>query len=276
MDCDVPEIAYYEYYDYQQSEGVKFTSASGKNYECVYYVYTPKDIEADENTQVIVWVTHGGGVADEERAIALNHAASWGTEAIFVIPWSDRPEAVCACIEDAKEKLEGKGNFDALSGQGTSSGGRAIIRAALESVDPEEDYSFRFKNVIAYDPVQESYTTNITGNTEGLKALAEQDTVIFFQTDTDHGGHSGGSGSFCNDYARVYSELGGTSIVAEIFSGSHEKKFIKPLQHNSIAWAGGLGELIEDECYGNYWFYYHDGEKIPSKLETATLLLHTD
>ncbi len=276
MDCEVPEIAYYEYYDYEESEDIIFTSESGRTYDCVYYLYTPKNIEADENTPVIVWVTHGGGVADEERAIALNYAASWDTQAIFVIPWSDKPAAVCECIEDAKKKLKGKGNFDAISGQGTSSGGRAIIRAALESVNPDADYSFRFKNVIAYDPVQETHVTNITGNKAGMKALAEQHTVLFFQTDTDHSGRHGGSGGFCNDYAKIYSEHGGIGIVAEIFSGNHEKKFLKPIQHNSIAWASGQGELIEDEHYKNYWYYYSDGEKITSKAEIATSLLQSD
>ena len=51
MDCDIP---YYEYYDYQLSNYVTFTSDSGNEHECVYYLYTPKDGEMDENTPVIV------------------------------------------------------------------------------------------------------------------------------------------------------------------------------------------------------------------------------
>jgi len=276
MDCDVPEIAYYEYYDYEKSDKISFVSDSGKYHECDYYIFTPMDAELDEDTPVIVWVTHGGGTADEERAIALNNAASHSTDAIFVIPQTDRPDGVCLCIEDAKEKLDGKGNFNAISGHGTSSGGRAIVRAALESVSAEADYSFRFANVCAYDPVKETSGSNITGNVEGLKALAEQYTVIFFQTDTDHTGHHGGSGGFCNEYARVYSEYGGIALVAEIHSGNHERKFIKPLMHNSINWAIGKGPLLEDEHYQNNWFYYSDAEKIPANVVIATTLIQSD
>ena len=142
MTCDVADIAYFEFYDYQQSQDIPYISSSGKNYECMYYSYWPKDMELTEDTPVIAYVTHGGGVADEERATALNHAASFGTEALFIVPWTDRPEAVCAAIEAAKADYAGKGDFDNISIQGTSSGGRAIIRAAQKSVDPEEDYSF--------------------------------------------------------------------------------------------------------------------------------------
>lgn len=245
------------------------------------YIYNDDDAESaheeiDGDTPVIAWVTHGGGVADEERALALNCASNQNTEAIFVVPWTDKPEGVCACLEDAKVRLDGKGNFDAISGHGTSSGGRAMIRAALESVNPDKDYSFRFKNVCAYDPTEETHTTNITGNTEGLKALAEQYTVLFFQTDTDHSGHHYGSGSFCNDYARIYSELGGIGIVAEIYSGNHEAKFTKPLTHNCINWAIGEGPLQEDDSYRNYWYYYSDGEKKATNVGIATTLIQSD
>lgn len=272
MTCDVADIAYYEFYDYYESEKVPFTSASGNDYECSYFVFSPKGAELTEDTPVIAYVTHGGGVADEERAIALNHAASFGTEAIFVVPWTDRPEGVCACIEAAKAALD-VGDFDNISIHGTSSGARAIIRAAQESVDPEENYSFRFANIIAYDPINETTSTNITGNTEALKALAEKGTVLFIQTDTDHSGHSNGTGAFCNYIAQVYSQYGGTAIIAEIHSGSHEKKFIKPISHNSISWGAGIGELLEDEHYSNDWYYYLDGAKTLCDLEKADELL---
>ena len=273
MTCDVADIAYYEFYDYQQSDYVPYVSASGKNYECIYHLYSPKGMELTEDTPVIAYVTHGGGVADYERATALNHAASFGTEAIFVVPWTDRPEGVCAAIEAAKRDLEGIGDFDNISIQGTSSGARAIIRAAQKSVDPAEDYSFRFANIISYDPINETHTTNITGNTDALKALAEEGTVLFIQTDTDHSGHSSGTGAFCNYIAEVYSDHGGTSVIAEIHSGSHEKKFTKPIAHNSIAWGAGTGDIIEDEHYANDWYYYLDGAKTLCDAEKATELL---
>lgn len=274
MDYD---IAYYEYYDCAESDHVVYTSESGNEHYCVYYIYTPKDAEIDESTPVIVHVTHGGGVADEERAFALNCAANQDTEAIFIVPWTDRPDAVCAAVEDAKSRLNGKGNFDALCGEGTSSGGRAIIRIALESVNPEQDYSFRFASICAYDPTEETNDTRISGRTEDLRRLAEKGTILFIQTDSDHTGHHGGSGGFCNRYARAYSEAGGTAIIAEIRnSARHERKFTKPLTHNSINWAIGRGMLEEDEYFGNDWFYYRNGEKIPSTLEEVTDLLQPD
>lgn len=272
LSCDMPDVAYYEYYDYSMSDYISFQSESGKDYECVYYLYTPKDAQLDENSPVIVWVTHGGGVADTERAIALNSAASHDTEAIFVVPWTDRPDGVCAAIEKAKSDLGGIGNFDAVTIQGTSSGGRAIVRAALHGASSEKGYSFRFSNVIAYDPAEETYNCNISGNTEGLKALAEKGTVLFFQTDDDHSGN-GGTGLSCNHYSKVYSEFGGTAIVAEINSGNHEAKFTKPLAHNSISWGAGLGPLLEDEHYKNQWYYYKDGEKIASSLEEVNKIM---
>jgi len=273
MTCDVSDIAYYEFYNFEQGDSVAFSSDSGNNYECEYYICTPMDTELTADTPVIAYVTHGGGVADEERAIALNHAAKFGVEAIFVIPWTDRPEGVCACIEAAKARLGGKGDFDNISIHGTSSGARAIIRAAQESVDASEDYSFRFANIIAYDPINETTSTNITGNTEALEALAEKGTVLFIQTDTDHTGHHNGTGFFCNYIAEVYSKHGGTAIIAEIHSGSHERKFLKPLGHNSISWAIGEGPLLEDEHYQNDWFYYLDGAKTLCDLEKANALL---
>lgn len=263
------DIAYYEYYDCEVYDHISFISESGKQEECTYYLYFPKDAELDETTPVIAYTTHGGGVAEEERAMALNWAAGQDTEAIFVIPYTDRPEAVCASIEDARVGLNGKGNFDAISAQGTSSGGRAIIRAALKSVDADEDYGFRIANIIAYDPAEESDTDNITGQTSAMRALAEQGTVLFIQTDSS----SHGSNPFCSRYAQIFSELGGTAVVAELDSASHEGKFIKPMTHNSMNWAIGKGELIEDEDYRNCWYYYLDGIKFDSSLAEATELL---
>lgn len=266
MDCD---IAYYEYYDCEVHSHIDFVTESGKDADCTYYLYFPKDTEIDEDTPVIAYTTHGGGVAEDERALALTWAANQDTKAIFVIPYSDKPGAVCASLEDARTVLNGKGNFDAVSGQGTSSGGRAMIRAALKSVYPDSNYSFRFGNIIAYDPAEQSEYTNITEQTEALRALADQGTVLFIQTDSS----SHGSNPFCNHYAQLYSELGGTSVVAEITSASHEGKFIKPMTHNSMNWAIGLGELLEDDDYQNTWYYYQDGEKIPASLEEATALV---
>lgn len=272
MDCDIP---YYEYYDCQTVDHVSFASESGHTQECVYYLFFPRDEELDAETPVVAYVTHGGGVAEEERAYALDKAANQDTGAIFVIPYTDRPDAVCACIDDARIRLDGKGNFDAISGQGTSSGGRAILQVALESVRPGAAYGFRFANVCAYDPAQESDTANITGKTGALRSLAEQGTVFFIQTDTDTENH-GGSGLYCNRYARVYSDYGGIAIVAEIDSVSHEGKFTKPLTHNSINWAIGKGLLEEDEGYQNNWYYYRDFIKHPCTLEEATRLLRPD
>ncbi|MBR1566739.1 MAG: hypothetical protein IJ649_08245 [Oscillospiraceae bacterium] len=265
-------MAYYEYYDCEVYNHISFTSASGKEEKCTYYLYFPKGTETDETTPVVAYVTHGGGVAEEERANALHWAAGQDTEAIFVIPYTDKPEAVCASIEDAKDRLNGKGDFDAVSAHGTSSGGRAVIRAALKSTDKDTDYSFRFANVIAYDPAEESETANITGQTEAMRALAQQGTILFIVTDT---GHAGGSGDYCNRYAQCYSALGGTSIVAEMDSASHEGKFIKPLTHNSINWAIGRGTLLEDDTYENTWYYYQDGVKYGTTLAAATELLQS-
>ena len=273
MDCDIP---YYEYYDYQISDHVTFISDSGNEHECVYYLYTPKDGEMDENTPVIVYVTHGGGMVDEERGYALNCAAEQDTEAIIVSPTMDRPDGICASIEDAKRVLDGKGDFDNVSVHGTSSGGRAVIRAALKSVDADENYGFRIRTICAYDPAKESKDAMITTYTDELTALAKQGTVFFIQTDQDLTGHHGGSGGFCNAYARLYSEHGGTAIVAQMYGADHEGKFQKPLTHNSLNWIAGLGELVEDERYQNDWFYYKDGEKIPTTLEEATEILHRE
>ena len=267
MDYD---IAYYEYYDCEVHDHISFTSESGKQEECAYYLYFPKDTELDESTPVITYITHGGGVAEEERATVLSWAGEQDTEAIFVVPYTDRPEAICASLEDARVQLNGKGKFDAVSGHGTSSGGRAIIRAALKSASADEDYHFRFANVVAYDPAAESRLAKITGQTAALRSLADQGTVLFIQTDT---GRDDGSGTFCNRYARVYSSLGGTAIIAEIDSASHEGKFIKPLTHNSLNWAIGRGSLLEDEGYRNAWYEYRDGVKLESTLKEATELL---
>ena len=267
------DIAYYEYYDCEMVDHVSFASESGHEQECFYYYYIPKDGEIDETTPVVAYVTHGGGTAEDERALALHKAASQDTRAIFVIPYTDRPDAVCASIEDARSRLNGKGNFAAISGHGTSSGGRAIMQAAVESVNPDADYGFRFANIFAYDPAEQTDTTNIREQSDALRRLAEQGTVFFIQTDTDSEGH-GGSGAICNRYARAYSEAGGTAIVAEIESASHENKFIMPLTHNSINWAIGRGQLIEDEVYRNNWYYYLDNIKHPSSLEEAGHILH--
>ena len=269
MDFDV---AYYEYYDCEVYDHISFTSVSGKEEECTYYLYIPKDAETDDTTPVVVYITHGGGVAEEERANALHWAAGQDTEAIFVVPYTDKPEAVCASIEDAKDRLNGKGDFDAVSAHGTSSGGRAIIRAALKSTDKDADYSFRFANVIAYDPANESETANITDQTEAMRALARQGTVLFIETDT---GREGGSGDYCNRYARCYSVLGGSAIVAEMDSVSHEAKFIDPLTYNSINWAIGRGPLLEDDTYENTWYYYQDGIRYDTTLAAATELLQS-
>ena len=269
MDFDV---AYYEYYDCEVYDHISYISESGKEEECVYYLYIPKEANIDDTTPVVAYITHGGGVAEEERANALHWAAGQDTEAIFVVPYTDRPDAVCASIEDACVRLNGKGNFDAISGHGTSSGGRAIIRAALKSTDKDADYSFRFANVIAYDPAQESEITNITGQTEALRALAQQGTIWFIQTDT---GHNGGSGDYCRRYAQAFSVLGGTVITAEMDSASHEEKFIKPLTHNSINWAIGRGPLREDDTYENAWYVYLDGIKFDASLAEATELLQS-
>ena len=47
-----------------------------------------------------------------------------------------------------------------------------------------------------------------------------------------------------------------------------------PLTHNSINWAIGRGQLIEDEVYRNNWYYYLDNIKHPSSLEEARHILH--
>ena len=277
MNCDAAyqEIAYYEYCDCEVSDHVVFTSDSGHVHQCVYYVYTPKDMEPDESTPVIAYVSHGGGVAEEEIIFALDAAAGWRVRAIIVNPRSDRADAVCTALEDAKAKSGGKGNFDAISIQGTSSGARAIIRIAQESVRPDRDYSFRFANICSYDPAQEGTAdfARISGRPEAMKALAEKGTVLFLQTDSDSAGRRSGSGKICNEYARMYSEAGGTAILAEINTSSHEGKFTKPLTHNSINWAIGRGMLIEDEYYQNAWYYYRDGEKIPATPEEATRMM---
>lgn len=161
----------------------------------LYYYYIPKDGEIDETTPVVAYVTHGGGTSEDERAFALHKAAGQDTRAIFVIPCTDRPDAVCASIEDVRYRLNGKGNFAAISGHGTSSGGRAIMQAAVESVNPNADYGFRFANVFAYDPAEQTDTTNIREQSDALRRLAEQGTVFFIQTDTDSEGH-GGSGAY--------------------------------------------------------------------------------
>ena len=271
MDCDV---AYYEFYNVEQNGPVTFTSDTGHTHECYYYIYTPIDGEIDESTPVVVYVTHGGGTADEERAIALGWAAGFETRAIIISPSSDRPDAVCAVLEDAKRRLSGCGDFDAVSAHGTSSGGRAVIRAALKSVDPTAGYSFRFSNVFAYDPARESADASITDQTEWMRLLAQQGVVLFFQTDTDTNARHGGSGWLCNQYAETYSNVGGTAIVAEISSGDHEAKFIKPLSHNSMNWAIGRGMLKEDEHYQNSWYYYQDGVKYACSLADADRLLN--
>ena len=271
LECDV---AYYEFYNVEDGGPVTFTSDTGNTHECYYYIYTPIDGEIDASTPVVVYVTHGGGAVDEERAISLGWAAGFETEAIIISPSSDRPDAVCAVLEDAKRRLNGYGNFDAVSAHGTSSGGRAVIRAALKSVDPSAGYSFRFANVFAYDPAQETENASISDQTEWMRRLAQQGTVLFFQTDTDTNNRHGGSGKECNYYAETYSKAGGTAIVAEISSGSHEAKFIKPLSHNSMRWAIGRGMLKEDEHYQNNWYYYRDGIKNACSLEDADRLLN--
>lgn len=267
MDFDV---AYYEYYDCEVYDHISYISESGKEEECVYYLYIPKEADIDDTTPVVEYITHGGGVAEEERANALHWAAGQDTEAIFVIPYTDRADAACASLEDARVRLDGKGNFDAVSGHGTSSGGRAIIRAALKSTDKDAGYGFRFANVVAYDPAEESETANITGQTEAMHMLAQQGTVLFIQTDT---GRYGGSGAYCNRYAQEFSELGGTAIVAEMDSASHEAKFTKLMTHNSINWAIGRGPLLEDDTYENVWYCYEDGVKEETTLAEATALL---
>ena len=268
MDCD---IAYYEYYDCQMSDHVTYVSESGHEHYCVYYVYTPKDAEVDASTPVLVHVTHGGGVADEEKALALNCAAGQDTQAVIIVPWTDRPDGVCAALEDAKNKMVGKGNFDAICAQGTSSGGTAIIRIALESVNPKRDYTFRFATVCAYDPAKETGVTKITGREDDMKRLAEKGTRLFIQTDNSP---SRGSSGFCNQYAKEYSEAGGTAIVAEIEQETrHEGKFTKPITHNSMNWLIGRGMLIEDKLYSNKWYVYQEGEKKPSTLKEATAIL---
>ena len=158
------DIAYYEYYDCEMVDHVSFASESGHEQEFFYYYYIPKDGEIDETTPVVAYVTHGGGTSEDERALALHKAASQDTRAIFVIPYTDRPDAVCASIEDARSRLNGKGNFAAISGHGTSSGGRAIMQAALESVNPDADYGFRFANIFAYDPATGVVTQPVSLN----------------------------------------------------------------------------------------------------------------
>lgn len=273
MECDV---AYYEFYNIEENGPVTFTSESGKVHDCIYYIYTPMDGEIDESTPVIAYVTHGGGTAGDERATALGWAAGFETEAIVISPNSDRPDAICACIEDAKQRLNEKGNFAAVSGHGTSSGGRAMLKAALRSVDPAANYSFRFANIFAYDPAHEITVGEITDQTDAMRRLAEQGTILFFQTDTDVKDHHGGSGKLCNAYAEAYSRAGGTSIVAEIPSASHESKFLKPLAHNSFGWAIGQGTLEEDEYYHNTWYYYRKGIKVLCIFEGAARLLHPE
>ena len=271
MDFDV---AYYEYYDCEVYDHISFISESGKDEECIYYLYIPKDAKTDEATPVIAYVTHGGGVAEEERANALHWAAGQDTEAIFVIPYTDRPEAVCASLEDARERLKGKGSFDAVSIHGTSSGGRAVIQAALKSTDPNEAYHFRIANICAYDPAQESIQAPFNQSVGAVARLAKTGAVLFIQTDTDRDGKHGGSGALCNRYARIYSEAGGIAFVAELGDGSsHESKFIKPLTHNSFNWAVGRGQLCEDSTYENRWYCYEDGIKYYSTLAEATELM---
>ena len=268
------EIAYYDYYDAGQSDTIVFTSKSGHVTTCAYYYFTPKDVELDESTPVVAWVTHGGGVDIVEMYTALNIAASQDNRAIFIAPWTDTADGICAALDAAKKQFEGKGDFDNVSVQGTSSGGRAVIRAALESVNPDADYDFRFGNVLAYDPAEETRDTNITGQTEAMRRLAERGTVLVIQTDSGTRTRESGTGLYCNEYARVYAAAGGTAVIAEINNGSHERKFLKPITHNSIAWGAGCGMLAEDYYYHNEWFYYRDGEKIPSTLEEVSALLH--
>ena len=272
VDCD---IAYYEYYNCEINNVTEFTAASGQTEECAYYYYTPKGVKTDGDTPVIVWVTHGGGVAEDERALALSWAASQDTEAIFVVPHTDVPEAVCASIEDAKAKLKGKGDFSSISGQGTSSGGRAIIRAALKSTDPKENYSFRFENIFAYDPASETGLANITGNRRGLRRLAEQGMKLILQTDDDPLGYWGGSGLHCNEYARVYSELGGIAVLAETGGANHEVRFLLPISHNAMNWAIGRGVMEEYDGFPTRWFFYEKGEKFASTPKEVTELLRT-
>ena len=57
------EIPYYEYYNYETVAPVKFTVSTGETAECYYYYYTPKGTKTDEETPVVAYVTHGGGVA---------------------------------------------------------------------------------------------------------------------------------------------------------------------------------------------------------------------
>lgn len=261
------DIKYFDYYTRSEAYSVPFVSGSGNRYSVGYYIYTPKNINPDESTPVIAYVSHGGGTSSEEKAFSLHCAANLATDAVIIIPNSDRAEAVCCCIEDARKVLDGKGDFDAVSIHGTSSGGRAIIAAAEESVNPDGGYHFRFLNICAYDPAADK-DLNIAGNTEALKALAEQGTVLFIQTDLDISGHHGGSGLLCGKYAEAYSEAGGTVILAEIHGGGdHERKFIKPITHNSLNWAIGNGMLVEDDHYQNDWFYYEGDKKIPSTPE---------
>lgn len=274
MNYDVAyqEIAYYEYYDYETRDHVSIP-ADPENPNYCYTIYTPKGAELDASTPVIAYVSHGGGVADEEIVFALSCAVSTDTEAIFVVPRSDRPEVVCALLADARDSLDGKGDFGQIRIHGTSSGGRAVIRTALESVNPDADYGLRFEMVCAYDPAQETPDMNISGQTEKLGRLAEQGTVLFIQTDQDVKGYGGGSGWFCNEYARAYSEAGGAAVIAEIYEGNHEGKFIQPMTHNSLNWSIGRGALAEDYLYRNRWFAYQDGRKISSTLEEVTRFL---
>jgi len=269
------DIAYYEYYNYETVAPVKFTLSSGETEECYYYYYTPRGMTTDESTPVVAYVTHGGGFADEERAIALDAAANQDTQAVIINPCTDIPEAVCACLDDAAVRLRGKGNFDNISFHGTSSGGRAIIRAALKSTDPNEDYHFRIGNIFAYDPASQTGYTNITGQTARLRAMAEQGTVLIMQTDTDETGYFGGSALHCNEYARVYSWQGGIAIVAQCGGLDHEGRFTGPLTHNSINWAIGRGEMSEDMYYQNDWYYYRRGMKIAATFEEVTEILRT-
>ena len=272
MDFDV---AYYEYYDCEIVDHVSFVTESGKPADCSYYLYFPKDAEIDEDTPVVAYVTHGGGVAEEERAYSMHWAAGQDTSAVFVIPYTDVSTAVCASLEDARQRLEGKGAFDRISIHGTSSGGRAIMRAALKSTDPDRNYGFRFANICAYDPARETSLSPVTEDFQAMVQLAETGAVLFIQTDRDSDGSSGGSGEICNRYAEIYSEAGGIAVVAEIKTGSesHEEKFIKPMTHNSLNWSIGKGKLAEDEHYRNDWYYYKDGVKYETTLDDATALL---
>ena len=270
MDCD---IAYYEYYDCQTITQVQVLNDNGEIEECNYYLYTRKNGELDESTPVIVYVTHGGGVADVERVYALEQGAKLDTQAIFIAPQTDYPPAVCTCIEDARVRLRGLGNFDAVSAHGTSSGGRAIMRAALESVEDGRDYHFRFANIFAYDPAAESKGVSIMTNTRGLYRLAKQGTVFIIQTDTDVNATFGGSAWHCNRYARIYSLYGGKAIVAQAGSLTHEYLYLEPIQSNSLNWSVGRGSMTEDQYYHNKWFYYDMGEKIPASFGEVTAIV---